>query len=55
MIGIIKWAFRYLKGYCEKHPNCTTCRFTDEEGYCLFQQDKCPCDWEYPEVREEKR
>lgn len=47
-------AVSYIKGYCNKHPNCSErCRLYDIEGeHCMFFDTYgilgLPCDWEMP-------
>lgn len=42
---IIEIAFDILAGYCKKHINCSSCRFSDKSGDCLFEKSLLPCDW----------
>ena len=51
-------AIDYIKGYCDKHPNCNErCRLYDtEDGCCMFFDGSAgtPCDWgELPKREEE--
>lgn len=50
----IETAIEYIKGYCNKHLNCSErCRLYDtEDGCCMFFDGSAgtPCDWgELPE------
>lgn len=43
----VKKAFEILKGYCNKHSNCETCRFNNKDSECELNS-YMPCDWEIP-------
>lgn len=52
----LKDAMEYIKGYCEKHKCCNTCRLYRTEDNatkglvgCVLQFEEPPCDWEVPE------
>lgn len=53
-------AIDYIKGYCNKHPNCSKlCRLYDIEGeHCMFFDTYgilgLPCDWKMPKREEEE-
>lgn len=53
----IEAAIDYIKGYCNKHPNCVRCRLCDTENdRCMFYdayEAGVPCDWELPKREEE--
>lgn len=50
MIDRVEKAYYYLLGYCDKHKNCGSCRFSDEEGLCVLAE-KIPVDWPNPKPR----
>lgn len=51
----LREALEYIKGYCEKHKCCNTCKLyrteADASGMsgCKLQFETPPCDWEVPE------
>ena len=54
----VETAIDYIKGYCNKHPNCGEhCRLYDaEDERCMFcdaYEAGVPCDWKLPKREEE--
>ena len=42
----IKKALEYIKGYCNKHIDCDTCKLGSKECICVLRnQDEPPADW----------
>ena len=54
----IETAIDYIKGYCNKHQNCSErCRLYDAgDGACMFYDAIAgtPCDWEMPKREEDE-
>ena len=38
-------SIEYIKGYCDKHDSCSSCRLQDKDGCKL--KNTTPCEWEY--------
>lgn len=57
-IATVETAIDYIKGYCNKHQNCSErCRLYDTEGgACMFYDAYAgtPCDWEMPKREEDE-
>lgn len=42
----IEKALEYIKGYCNKHIDCDTCKLGDRDCICVLRnQEEPPADW----------
>lgn len=47
----IKKALEYIKGYCDKHYDCDSCKLAHKEQICFLRnQDEPPADWDIDEI-----
>lgn len=42
-------SIEYIRGYCDKHNDCTKCKLHDGENEWCGIRDKVPADWKYKE------
>lgn len=43
----VEKAVDILTGYCDKHSDCSYCRFHNKQDLeCLFLKGFAPCDWQ---------
>ena len=43
----IKKALEYIKGYCNKHYDCDSCKLADKIEQCFLRnQNEPPADWD---------
>ena len=54
----IEKALKYIKGYCNKHFDCDSCKLADKNDDCFLRdQNEPPADWDIDEIlrKEEKK
>lgn len=47
-------SIEYIKGYCDKHDDCTKCKLYYSEIKCCGIRDEVPADWKYKAETEQK-
>ena len=52
----IKKALEYIKGYCNKHYDCDSCKLADKNECCfLREQNEPPADWDINKILEKEK
>ena len=46
-------SIEYIKGYCNKHDSCSSCRLQDKNTSGCILQKTIPSDWNYEAESEE--